>query len=70
MNCVGADTRGKRELRKGLLARVRLLVDDRAQARQIGETQWAPDTPCTELGDLLTGQAHMERRADDIRYSI
>ncbi|WP_454743223.1 ornithine cyclodeaminase family protein [Cupriavidus necator] len=66
LNCVGADTRGKRELPQGLLERVRLFVDDRAQARQIGETQWAPDTPCTELGDLLTGKAVVDRHPTDI----
>jgi alanine dehydrogenase len=66
LNCVGADTRGKRELPDGLLAKVRLFVDDSAQARQIGETQWAADTPCTELGDLLTGKALFSRQAADI----
>ncbi len=66
LNCVGADTRGKRELPDGLLARARLFVDDRAQARQIGETQWAPDTPCTEIGDLLSGKAQVDRHASDI----
>ncbi|MGI4983120.1 MAG: ornithine cyclodeaminase family protein [Janthinobacterium lividum] len=66
LNCVGADTRGKRELPDGLLSRVRLFVDDREQARQIGETQWAPDTGCTELGDLLTGAAAFARQPDDI----
>lgn len=66
LNCVGADTRGKRELPQGLLERVRLFVDDQAQARQIGETQWAPDTPCTELGDLLTGKAAVDRQPTDI----
>jgi alanine dehydrogenase len=66
LNCVGADTRGKRELPEGLLARARLFVDDRFQARQIGETQWAPETPCTELGDLLTGKAHFSRQAAEI----
>jgi len=66
LNCVGADTRGKRELPDGLLPRVRLVVDDRVQARQIGETQWAPDTASIELGDLLSGRATFERAADDI----
>lgn len=66
LNCVGADTRGKRELPEGLLPRVRLFVDDRTQAQQIGEAQWAPDTPCVELGDLLSGKAAVERAADDI----
>jgi alanine dehydrogenase len=66
LNCVGADTRGKRETPEGLLHRVRLFVDDREQARQIGETQWAADTPCHELGDVLTGKVTFERRTDDI----
>jgi ornithine cyclodeaminase len=66
LNCVGADTKGKRELPDGVLARVRLFVDDRTQARQIGESQWAPDTPCLELGDLLTGKAQVNRAPADI----
>ncbi|WP_198082948.1 ornithine cyclodeaminase family protein [Variovorax sp. E3] len=66
LNCVGADTRGKRELPEGLLPRARLFVDDRMQARQIGETQWAPDTASTELGDLLSGKAPFERAPADI----
>ncbi|MBJ2155612.1 ornithine cyclodeaminase family protein [Variovorax sp. IB41] len=66
LNCVGADTRGKRELPEGLLPRVRLVVDDRTQAQQIGETQWAPDTVTTELGDLLSGKTSFERALDDI----
>ncbi len=66
LNCVGTDTEGKRELPDGLLKRVRLFVDDARQARAIGETQWAKDTPCTTLGDLLTGKAVFDRQADDI----
>lgn len=66
LNCVGADTRGKRELPQGLLARAKLYVDDAQQASQIGETQWAPDTSCTEIGDLLTGKAALSRGRDDI----
>lgn len=66
LNCVGADTKGKRELPEGLLAKSRLFVDDCIQARQIGETQWATDTPCTELGDLITGKAQAMRQSMDI----
>ncbi|MDP9990282.1 ornithine cyclodeaminase [Variovorax boronicumulans] len=66
LNCVGADTRGKRELPESLLPRVRLVVDDRTQAQQIGETQWAPHTPSTELGDLLRGKTSFERAPGDI----
>jgi alanine dehydrogenase len=65
-NCVGADTRGKRELPAGVLERARLFVDDRTQARQIGETQWAPETDCIELGELLTGGASFARQAADV----
>jgi alanine dehydrogenase len=66
LNCVGADTKGKRELPAGLLERARLFVDDRNQARLIGETQWAPDTPCTELGDLIAGRSQPRRQPTDI----
>ena len=66
LNCVGTDTAGKRELPDGLLSRVRLFVDDRAQARRIGELQWAPETPCTEFGDLLTGQLRFNRTDAEI----
>lgn len=66
LTCVGADTKGKRELPDGLLARTRLVVDDLTQARQIGETQWAPETAATELGDLLTGKVKFTREPGDI----
>jgi ornithine cyclodeaminase len=68
LNCVGADTKGKRELPAGLLSlpSVRLVVDDRTQALQIGETQWAPDTQSTELGDLLSGKTPFVRAPGDI----
>lgn len=66
LNCVGADTTGKRELPEGLLQHARLFFDDRTQAIQIGETQWAPDTPGIELGDLLTGSAAFKRERHDI----
>jgi alanine dehydrogenase len=66
LNCVGADTKGKRELPDGLLARARLFVDDRGQARQIGESQWATDTSCIELGQLLTGELGFSRDSEDI----
>lgn len=66
ISAIGADTRGKRELPEGLLALARLVVDDVAQARSIGEAQWAPDTPCQTLGDLLDGRAAPARSASDI----
>ncbi|NGZ87950.1 ornithine cyclodeaminase family protein [Duganella aceris] len=57
VNCVGSDTRGKRELPDGLLALARTWADDLAQARAIGELQWSPDTPAAELGALLARAA-------------
>ena len=66
LNCVGADTEGKRELPAGLLKHVRLFADDLIQARSIGESQWAKDVPCTMLGDLLTGKMDFQRQTDDI----
>lgn len=66
LNCVGTDTAGKRELPEGVLQRVRLVVDDRDQALQLGELQWSRETPCAELGALLLGEKPFERAADDI----
>jgi ornithine cyclodeaminase len=66
INSVGADTKGKRELPDGLLDRVRLFVDDQAQARQIGESQWAPTLPSIELGKVLTGDVAVGRQPGDI----
>lgn len=66
LNCVGADTAGKRELPGGVLQRARLVVDDREQALQLGELQWARETPCVELGTLLLGERPFERAAGDI----
>jgi ornithine cyclodeaminase len=66
VNCVGADSKGKRELPAGLLARARLFVDDAGQARQLGEMQWAPETPYVELGDLYTGKAAFSRPPDAV----
>ncbi len=65
-NCVGADTRGKRELPEGMLEHCRVVVDDSEQARSLGETQWAPSVPHVELGDLLTGKCALNRQADDV----
>lgn len=66
INCVGADTKGKRELPEGMLDRARLFVDDRTQASQIGETQWRPDAPCTELGEMLADPSKVNRLREDI----
>lgn len=53
LNCVGSDTRGKRELPEGLPAQARVWADDLTQARAIGELQWAGDMAAGELGALL-----------------
>lgn len=66
LTCVGADTAGKRELPEGVLQRARVFVDDSDQARSIGECQWAPQLPCTEIGDVLTGSATIERAPQDV----
>ena len=66
LNCVGTDTKGKRELPEGLLSRARVFVDDKAQSLQIGELQWGSDTPFTEMGDLLCGKVQMQRTPEDI----
>ena len=66
INAVGTDTKGKRELPEGLLTRARVVVDDRDQARQIGEGQWYDGLAVTEIGDLLTGKAQVSRTAEDI----
>lgn len=66
LNCVGADTKGKRELPPDLLARAKVFVDDANQARQIGETQWHAETPVTELGDVLSGKSVFARADKDI----
>jgi len=66
LNCVGADTCGKRELPPGALDGARVVADDLAQARQLGELQWAPQTPAIEIGALFTGQARLTRDRADI----
>lgn len=66
INCVGADTRGKRELPPGLLALAHVVVDDAEQARTIGEVQWAPETPIVELGQLIGASTALPRRREDI----
>ncbi|KND59919.1 Ornithine cyclodeaminase [Candidatus Burkholderia verschuerenii] len=66
LNCVGADTRGKRELAAGVLDRARIVVDDLEQARELGELQWAPHAPAIEMGDLVTGRSRWRREPADI----
>ena len=66
LNCVGADTAGKRELPPNVLERARVFVDDAVQARAIGECQWSEGIACTEIGDILVGAVPFERNREDI----
>jgi ornithine cyclodeaminase len=66
LTCVGADTAGKRELPDGVLERACVFVDDEVQARTIGECQWAPSLPCTEIGELFSSATSFKRSPDDI----
>ena len=66
LNCVGADTRGKRELPDGVLQRSTLFVDDRQQAAALGELQWAPALSCTEIGEVLAGNGAWNRDPSDV----
>ena len=63
INAVGADTQGKRELPAGLLEQALLVVDDPAQARSLGESQWAPHCAMAEIGALLLGPTPWARPA-------
>lgn len=65
-NCVGTDTKGKRELPAGVLSRAKVVVDDAQQARTIGEVQWEPGTSVVELGQLLSGLVELPRAHDDV----
>lgn len=61
VSAIGADTRGKMELDVDLFRRARLVVDDWAQASQIGESQHAFQAgivagPNAELGDICAGR--------------
>ncbi|MGE7157105.1 ornithine cyclodeaminase family protein [Methylorubrum rhodesianum] len=66
LNCVGADTRGKRELPDGLLPRARVFADDRQQSQQIGEGQWYDKIDTTEIGNLVAGDMEYCRQEDEI----
>jgi ornithine cyclodeaminase/alanine dehydrogenase-like protein (mu-crystallin family) len=66
INCVGSDTRGKRELPDGVLQRSKVFVDDRRQALALGELQWASDLSPVEIGTLLNGAPMTARQPSDI----
>lgn len=65
-NCVGTDTRGKRELPEGVLDRAKVVTDDALQSRTIGEGQWSPGTPTIELGQLLSNSVTLLRNQEDV----
>ena len=66
ISCVGADTRGKRELPAGLLERANVYVDDATQSVEIGELQWAPTVARTEFGDVVANGLSAPRAQDEI----
>ncbi|MYZ44724.1 ornithine cyclodeaminase family protein [Schauerella aestuarii] len=66
INAVGADTVGKRELPEGLLPRASLFVDDARQSSTVGEGQWAPDCPATEIGAVIQRDIPYARAPDAI----
>lgn len=66
INCVGTDTRGKRELPARLLERANVYVDDTTQSVEIGELQWAPTVARTEFGNLVANGPGAPRRQDEI----
>jgi ornithine cyclodeaminase/alanine dehydrogenase-like protein (mu-crystallin family) len=66
ISCVGADTRGKRELPAGILERANVYVDDATQSVEIGEGQWAPKVPHTEFGDVIANGLRAPRSQDEI----
>lgn len=68
INCVGADSKGKRELpvlSSEQIESSRLFVDDDAQSREVGEMQWIPDVNVTEIGTILRDTTTFERNDDD-----
>src|SRR5471032_533191 len=66
ISCVGADTRGKRELPAGTLERANVYVDDATQSVEIGEGQWAPKVARTEFGDVIANGLRAPRSQDEI----
>ena len=64
LNCVGTDTKGKRELPAGILRRSRLFGGDREQSRSIGEGQRDSECPSIGIGDMLVGTT--ERDFEDV----
>jgi ornithine cyclodeaminase len=75
ISAIGADTKGKQELDPALFRRARLIVDDWAQAREIGESQhpyrlgWLRDDDVfAEIGEIAAGRK--ERRGDYMGLTV
>lgn len=70
INAMGSDTQGKRELSPDLVMSATLVVDDRDQARTLGESQppveWG-HVPAT-IGEVLTGRR--SGRTDDAEITV
>ena len=66
INCVGTDTKGKREIPLELIAQANYFVDDAHQARELGELQWSPATSCIEIGDILLDGKNHEYSSSEI----
>jgi ornithine cyclodeaminase len=67
INGVGGDCPGKTELHRGVLEAGRVFVEFEPQSRIEGDVQQMPaDFPVTELWQVLAGQAHGRRSADEI----
>jgi len=72
LTAIGADTVGKQELDPAILRRSTLVVDSRAQAARLGETQHlATDAGSTdpvhaELGEIVAGRAPGRRGPEEI----
>ena len=67
VNGVGGDCPGKTELHRGVLEAGRVFVEFEPQSRIEGDVQQMPaDFPVTELWQVLAGQAHGRRSADEI----
>jgi ornithine cyclodeaminase/alanine dehydrogenase-like protein (mu-crystallin family) len=62
INAMGADTRGKQELDRGILCRAKVVADDRKQAGELGEYQHVAAAGLdgkfplyAELGEITAG---------------
>lgn len=67
VTALGSDAPGKIELDPGLVRASRVIVDDVAQARRVGEAQSAPaDQEVTPLGAVLAGSVPGRTSEDEI----